>query len=37
VAEDFDGEARPAPSFSPPDIGADEIAQGRVYLPLMKK
>ena len=37
VAEDFDGDARPAPLNSFPDIGADEIAQGRVYLPLIRK
>ena len=37
VVEDFDGETRPAPSNSPPDIGADEVAQGRLYLPIIKK
>jgi hypothetical protein len=37
VALDFDGDARPAPPASPPDIGADEIAQGRLFLPLIRK
>ena len=37
VAEDIDGDARPAPLDSSPDIGADEIAQRRLYLPLIRK
>jgi hypothetical protein len=37
VTVDFDGDARPAPPASSPDIGADEIAQRSVYLPLMRK
>ena len=37
VAVDFDGDARPAPPASPPDIGADEITQRRVFLPLIRK
>ena len=37
VAEDFDGEARPAPLGTFPDIGADEIAQRGLYLPLIRK
>jgi len=37
VPEDIDGDARPAPPASSPDIGADEIAQRSLYLPLIKK
>jgi hypothetical protein len=37
VAEDIDGDSRPMPPASLPDIGADEVAQGRVYLPLVNK
>jgi hypothetical protein len=37
VAEDIDGDPRPAPSATYPDIGADEIAQRRLYLPLVRK
>lgn len=37
VAEDFDGDPRPAPPASAPDIGADEITQRRMFLPLVRK
>jgi hypothetical protein len=37
VTVDFDGDARPAPPASPPDIGADEIAQRGLFLPLIRK
>lgn len=37
VTEDIDGDARPAPPFTPPDIGADEIAQRNLFLPLIRK
>jgi hypothetical protein len=37
VTVDFDGDARPAPPATPPDIGADEIIQGRLFLPLIQK
>jgi len=37
VTVDIDGDARPAPPASSPDIGADEINQRSVYLPLMRK
>ncbi len=37
VAEDIDGDPRPAPEATNPDIGADEISQGRLYLPLIRK
>jgi hypothetical protein len=37
VTDDFDGDARPSPSNSSPDIGADEIMQGWIYLPIIKR
>ncbi|CAG0928541.1 hypothetical protein TFLX_00917 [Thermoflexales bacterium] len=37
VATDIDGEVRPAPGGTLPDIGADEVAQRRVYLPMIKR
>ena len=37
VAFDIDGEVRPAPSGTSPDLGADEIAQRRVYLPVIMR
>jgi hypothetical protein len=37
VTVDFDGDARPAPPFTSPDIGADEIAQRSLFLPLLRK
>ena len=35
VTEDIDGDSRPAPTGTNPDIGADEVAQCRVALPLV--
>lgn len=35
VTTDIDGDARPAPAGTHPDLGADEIAQQWVYLPLI--
>ena len=35
VATDIDGDSRPAPAGTHPDLGADEINQQRVYLPLL--
>jgi parallel beta-helix repeat protein len=35
VSEDIDGEGRPAPGGSRPDIGADEVTQWRALLPLV--
>jgi hypothetical protein len=35
VATDIDGDSRPAPAGTRPDLGADEISQRRVYLPLV--
>jgi len=35
VAFDADGEARPAPVGTRPDLGADEVSQRRVYLPIV--
>ncbi len=37
VATDIDGDVRPAPSGTSPDLGADEIAQRRVYLPVIMR
>lgn len=37
VTVDFEGDARPAPPASPPDIGADEISQVWLYLPVSRK
>jgi hypothetical protein len=37
VTIDIDGEARPAPSGTLPDLGADEVNQLLVYLPLVWK
>ncbi|MBN1815702.1 MAG: right-handed parallel beta-helix repeat-containing protein [Anaerolineae bacterium] len=35
VTTDIDGEARPAPVGTRPDLGADEVSQLRIYLPLV--
>jgi len=35
VDVDMDGEPRPAPSGTRPDLGADEVPQRRVYLPMV--
>jgi hypothetical protein len=35
VTTDIDGDARPAPPGTRPDLGADEVSQRRVYLPLV--
>lgn len=35
VTTDIDGDPRPAPAGTHPDLGADEISQQRVYLPLV--
>jgi len=35
VSSDIDGDARPAPAGTRPDLGADEVSQRRVYLPLV--
>jgi hypothetical protein len=35
INTDIDGDARPAPLGTHPDIGADEVAQRHVYLPLL--
>lgn len=35
VTTDIDGDARPAPLGTRPDLGADEVNQRRVYLPLI--
>ncbi|MGD2178963.1 MAG: hypothetical protein PVG71_14210, partial [Anaerolineae bacterium] len=35
VAYDIDGDTRPAPAGTRPDLGADEVSQRRVFLPLM--
>jgi hypothetical protein len=32
---DIDGDPRPTPAGTPPDLGADEVLQYRVYLPLV--
>ncbi len=37
VTVDLDGEVRPAPAGSAPDLGAYEVAQQRAYLPLVLK
>ncbi len=37
VTVDVDGEARPAPAGTQPDIGADEVCQWCIYLPLTLK
>ncbi|HEY74696.1 MAG TPA: DUF1565 domain-containing protein [Thermoflexia bacterium] len=37
VTTDIDGDPRPIPAGTPPDLGADEIHQHRVYLPLVMK
>jgi len=34
---DLDGDARPAPAGTRPDIGADKVKQRRIYLPLTLK
>jgi putative cofactor-binding repeat protein len=35
VMTDIDGDARPAPAGTNPDLGADEVSQRRAYLPLV--
>ncbi len=35
VTTDIDGDPRPAPAGTRPDLGADEIGQRRIYLPLV--
>jgi hypothetical protein len=35
VTKDIDGDARPAPVGSQPDLGADEANQHRLFLPLL--
>jgi hypothetical protein len=35
VNNDADGDPRPAPEGTYPDLGADEIRQSRIYLPLV--
>ncbi len=35
VAFDADGDARPAPIGTRPDVGADEVSQRRIYLPVV--
>ena len=35
VTTDVDGDARPAPAGTRPDLGADEVSQRRVFLPLV--
>ena len=35
VMTDIDGDARPAPAGTAPDIGADEVLQRMVYLPMV--
>ncbi len=37
VTADIDGDPRPIPAGTLPDLGADEIRQHRVYLPLLLK
>ncbi len=37
ITTDMDGEPRPLPAGTAPDIGADEILQGEIYLPLIMK
>jgi hypothetical protein len=37
AATDVDGDVRPAPAGTHPDLGADEISQWRVYLPLLTR
>ncbi len=35
VSLDIDGDSRPAPAGTKPDLGADEVSQRQVYLPLV--
>ena len=35
VSTDIDGDSRPAPAGTKPDLGADEVSQRQVYLPLV--
>ena len=37
MTADIDGDPRPIPAGTLPDLGADEIRQHRVYLPLLLK
>ena len=37
ITTDIDGDSRPSPAGTAPDIGADEISQRQVYLPLVLK
>jgi hypothetical protein len=37
VTDDIDGEARPLPRGTPPDLGADEYNVWRIYLPGLYK
>ncbi len=37
VTDDFDGESRPQPAGTQPDIGADEVSQRWTFLPLIMK
>ncbi len=37
ITADIDGDARPLPAGTAPDIGADEISQREIYLPLVLK
>ena len=37
VTTDIDGDSRPAPAGTHPDLGADEVSQQRVYLPLITR
>ena len=35
ISTDIDGDSRPAPVGTDPDLGADEVDQRRIYLPLL--
>jgi hypothetical protein len=37
VADDIDGDTRPAPAGSAPDLGADEVHWWRIFLPLVMR